>query len=274
MSYLRQFHFQISGSKGGPKIVFLHGLMGSGANWRKITPAFHQSHEILTYDQRGHGRSFHPDKGYESDDFAEDLHQILNELGWTKPVFLVGHSLGGRNALAFTHRYPERIRKLVLEDIGPQANLYTTQKIEGYLESIPTPFQSKQEAKIFFEEKFPLILGGDSASFILSQFFYSNIELNAQGLADWRFSRSGILASIQSTRGEAQEKKRWDQITQLKIPTLLIRGSESRDFTSDSFQQVLKSNSLIQGVEIGGAGHWVHFDQPEAFIRVLKEFLG
>ena len=93
MSYLNNFNYQILGQKANPKLVFLHGLMGFGSNWRTMARHFEERYEILLYDQRGHGRSFQPAE-YRLDDYADDLDKITAELGWTSFI-LVGHSLGG-----------------------------------------------------------------------------------------------------------------------------------------------------------------------------------
>jgi len=84
MSYLDNFNFQLVGKELGPKLVFLHGLMGSGANWRKIVKEFSDQFQVLTFDQRGHGRSFQPENAYSPKDYSEDLLKILKELGWDK----------------------------------------------------------------------------------------------------------------------------------------------------------------------------------------------
>lgn len=92
MSFLKQFNFDIRGPEDGPKLVFLHGLMGSWTNWRRIFADFETSYRILSFDQRGHGKSLRPDDGYAPEDFAGDLVTILKELGW-QTVRLVGHSM-------------------------------------------------------------------------------------------------------------------------------------------------------------------------------------
>ena len=69
-SYLQNFKYELAGQEGQPKLVFLHGVMGSGANWRKITSLLQDRFQILTFDQRGHGRSFKPKSGYAPEDYA------------------------------------------------------------------------------------------------------------------------------------------------------------------------------------------------------------
>lgn len=268
MAYLDQFNYQLLGYPAGPKLVFMHGLMGSGANWRKVASSFEEDYHILLFDQRGHGRSFQPIQGYRPEDFSDDLFNILNELHWDK-ADLVGHSMGGRNALNFAARWPHRVNRLVLEDIGPDANLKAAERIEGYLRFIPTPFTTRAEAKEFLLGKFKANLGGGGRAETLAQFFYSNMAENQQGAVDWRFSKSGILSAL----SEGRVKERWHEVQSLSCPTLVVRGELSEDLSHEVYVKMLASNPRLLGVEIAGSGHWVHFEKVEAFIQEVKKFL-
>ena len=267
VKFLNQFHHQILGPVQGPKVVFLHGLMGSGANWRKITAQLQNAYHILVFDQRGHGRSFHPESGYAPEDYADDLAHILDDLSWEK-VILVWHSMGGRNALNFAFRWPHRVSKLVLEDISPGLAEQATSYIEGLLKLVPSPFASRAEAKIFLLEEFPAHLAGNPRAEQLAQYFYSNIEEKSNGQADWRFSKSGVLASLR----EGRSQERWSELQTLTMPVLVVRGANSPDLSRQDFDRMLQLNSKVHGVEIPDAGHWVHSDQPELFLRELELF--
>ncbi|MEZ4872917.1 MAG: alpha/beta hydrolase [Bdellovibrionales bacterium] len=268
MSYLENFHHQILGEANENKLVFLHGLMGSAANWRAITPSFVEDFQILTFDQRGHGRSFQPDGPYTPEAYAEDLLRILDELQWG-PIYLVGHSMGGRNALNFAFRYPERVVKLVIEDIGPSIQQANADKIAHLLSLVPTPFKNKTEAREFFQSgQFEAQLPNNPNAKALGQYFYSNIHEKADGTADWRFSKSAIMESVKA----GHIKDRWSEVAQLKVPTLVIRGEHSEDLPKSDYERYSRENSLIQTVEITNSGHWVHFDQRERFVECLKGF--
>lgn len=272
MSYLQNFKYELSGSENSPKLVFLHGLMGAAVNWRKISLAFQKNFHILTFDQRGHGQSFKPPlaadgRGYTPEDYATDLKMILDELGWGK-IILVGHSMGGRNALNFTEMFPDRVQALVVEDIGPEGQRASMDKTLARIEMVPTPFASKPAARDYFNTTFIEANGGGETARIIGQFFYMNIEQLPDGRADWRFQKEAILSSLR----EGHFRASWDVVRGLRCPTLFVRGQHSQDFTHEEFEKTLQSNKNIQGVEIAEAGHWVHFDQPEAFIRVLKDF--
>lgn len=101
------------------KWVFLHGLMGFGRNWLGVVQKMSAQDEILMPDLRGHGKSFQAPLGqYGLDDYVADLNFLVEKLQWSSFI-VVGHSMGGRIALHWAHKNPERFEGLVLEDIGP-----------------------------------------------------------------------------------------------------------------------------------------------------------
>lgn len=260
MNFLENFHCEFSGVSEGPRLVFLHGLMGYAANFRRIAKPFESTHSILMYDQRGHGRSWKPEAGYRPEDYAQDLLQILDALKW-ETIDLVGHSMGGRNAMAFAANHPSRVKKLVIEDIGPEANPASVRKIEALLAKIPTPFVDKRKAKEFMLNEL-----GDPA---LGQYLYSNLIETSPSVFDWQFSKLAILESVRTGR----LTDRWDHIEALRCPTLLIRGAKSDEISEETYEKILRTNPKIQGVTIADAGHWVHFDQPLKFIEEIEKFL-
>lgn len=268
MAFLDQFHYQLLGNPSGPKLVFLHGLMGSGANWRKITNQFEKDYHILLYDQRGHGRSFQPEGGYRPDDYADDLTKILDELGWER-IFLVGHSMGGRNAIIFSSLWPQRVIALVIEDIGVEPDPRNVQKYEKLLGLVPTPFEKRSDAKQFLLEVFPGLLKQQQDALTLANYFYANMAERDDGKTDWRFSKEGILESVR----EWPKQDWWTIWKSLKMPILLIRGSDSPDFAPAIYEKMLAANAHVKGVVIAPSGHWVHHEQPDKFTQELRLFL-
>lgn len=268
-SYLSHFHSSLTGDASKPKLVFLHGVMGFALNFRRIAKAFEADYQVLAYDQRGHGRSFHPAEGYAPEDYAGDLGKILDDLGW-KTITLVGHSMGGRAAYSFAAHNPERVTRLVIEDIGPKT--YDTGTgvtlVERMLDAVPVPFPSKKAARAWFDTEFPRIFSAERKVAELAEYLYANIKENEKGEAVWRFSEHGIRESV----AQGRTHERWDDISGLRMPTLVVRGELSGDLPRPVFERMLALNPLIQGVEIRGSGHWIHSDKPEVFIDVLRRF--
>jgi pimeloyl-ACP methyl ester carboxylesterase len=280
-SYLAQFNYQFMRPAGKPlgpndmhnpalrRFVFLHGLLGYGLNWRRIASGLEQDDIAFVFDQRGHGKSWKPLTGYAPEDYADDLELIMREIGWDSFI-LVGHSMGGRNALISAAKFPERVRKLVIEDIGPEAKPDAVDYYKRLLDSAPTPFPSKLAAKEFFLNEFPKLGFARGNAQTLGQYLYSNIVDTENGQADWRFSKEAMFLSV--TQG--REIDHWAELEALTMPTLVIRGGNSSELTQGIYDRMVTSNPKIEGVVIPNAGHWVHSDQPEEFLRVLLQFAG
>lgn len=264
-----QFNYQLSGPENGRRWVFLHGLMGFGLNWRKIVQNLEATERVLTYDQRGHGKSIKPANGYSPEDFADDLYKIAQDLGWDRFI-LVGHSMGGRNALIFANKYPQMVERLVIEDIGPDSNPDAPRYFENMLGKIPTPFPSKQAAKDFFMNQFLTISRSLGQPDTLGGYLYANLIETPDGKADWRFRKEAIV--LTARQGRASDH--WKELRRLNMPTLIIRGERSEELPRAIYDRMLLANPNIQGIEISNAGHWVHSDQPQEFLKALKDFCG
>ena len=262
LSVEKRINYQIFGQASSPKLVFLHGIMGQGRNWGSLAKKLAKDFQCLIYDQRGHGRSKAPER-FEWGGFSQDLKELLNYLEWTQPIHLVGHSMGGRVALDFANLYPESLEKLVIIDISPSANWESMASILEKLDFVPTPFVSRQEARAFmdhqFLEKFP--------NKMVKEFFYTNL-IDQGGRVDWIFSKSMVRQILETSRYQDE----WAAFKSLKCPTLYIRGGDSLDLKESEFTQVLKNNSLIQGCQVEGAGHWVHSEKPLATLKALMTF--
>ncbi|QYN38780.1 alpha/beta hydrolase [Pseudonocardia sp. DSM 110487] len=105
-----------------PQVVFVHGLGydSLASFYLTLAPPFAAAGiDVLTYDLRAHGRSDRPSRGYRLEDFTSDLRELLDGIGVTGPVHLVGNSFGGTVAFAFAARYPERVRSIVAIESEP-----------------------------------------------------------------------------------------------------------------------------------------------------------
>ncbi len=266
--FLDNFNYSVLGTNTNQRIVFVHGLMAFSANWRKIASRLENEFQCLIYDQRGHGRSFKPDTGYTPEIFAEDLYKITNDLGW-EHFHLVGHSMGGRNAMVFAHRYPEKVKTLTIEDMGPDADGKAAQYYHDMLDIIPTPFANRTEAKQFFDQEFFKKFQAKEPNSVLSTFLQANLEEKTNGQYDWRFSKNAIFEIVK----EGHLKDRWLEVSSFKMPVLLIRGELSHVFKQETFDKMLQVNPIITGLMIKGTGHWVHFEKYEEFVSELRKFI-
>lgn len=257
-----ELYYRIHGEEIGGKtpIVLLHGLMGFAANWGKIWPELSKDQQVLVLDQCGHGRSAHRETGYAPGDYASDLNALLERLGWTQ-VHIVGHSMGGRVALAFCSNFPQKTLSVTLEDSGVEARPDRLLWIKALLDAIPTPFINQSEAKSFFAQNY-----GTS---MLGTFLYANLKERDDGSWDWRFYRNGMIETIRTGRCLDASQA----FTNLKIPNLIVRGGKSEEFSQDEFERMIAMNANSQGAIIKDAGHFVHAEKPAEFTQALHNFL-
>ena len=266
--HLDNFHYSILGQNTEQRIVFVHGLMAFSANWRKIANKLEDRYQCLIYDQRGHGRSFKPESGYTPQDFAEDLNKITQELGWST-FHLVGHSMGGRVAMVFANMFPEKVRTLTIEDIGADVQPNSYKYYENMLNVVPTPFDTKDAMKTFFENEFLNRFKPSEDPVVLKTFLMANIVEAENGQYDWKFSKQAIVEIVR----EGHMKDRWLELSSFKMPVLLVRGEKSHVLYAEEYEKMLQINPVITGVEIKGTGHWVHYEKYEEFTQQLSNFI-
>src|SRR5204862_130849 len=104
---------------GRPALCFLHGGAAHAHWFDLVAPAFADRFHVVSLDQRGHGESqWAEPAAYATQDFVADLIGVMDSLGWERTT-VVGHSMGGHNAMAFAAWHPERVSRLVIVDSRP-----------------------------------------------------------------------------------------------------------------------------------------------------------
>ncbi|MFP6639152.1 MAG: alpha/beta hydrolase, partial [Myxococcota bacterium] len=116
-------------SREGVPMLLLHGFSNEAHIWDDFAPSVALHYRVLALDQRGHGESdWHPKAAYDYDDFVADLEAVIDELEIDRFV-LVGHSLGGRVAMLYGGRHPEKLAGLVIVDSAPELDRRGTLRI-------------------------------------------------------------------------------------------------------------------------------------------------
>jgi pimeloyl-ACP methyl ester carboxylesterase len=110
-----QLHYVRSGD--GPPVVLLHGFPEDWYEFRLILPRLAKTFTVVAVDLRGVGESAPSEKGYEAENLAEDIHQLISALGLQRP-YIFGHDIGGMVAYALARRYPEGLRGVMILDVA------------------------------------------------------------------------------------------------------------------------------------------------------------
>ena len=265
MAVENQIYYRLigMGAAAGWPLVFIHGILGFWRNFYSISQAFKRNHTSLLYDQRGHGQSFHKEP-YTVRQLAQDLKDLLDFLKWS-PVILVGHSLGGYVACLLAYYYPQYVKKMIIVDSSPWPLAQPREQIEDLLLKLPNSFPDRAQARIFFKQS----VENNVFSQAIANLLMANLEKNPKSHLKFLFDTQGLLKLLNNVRALDYPSL----IKALEIPILVLRGERSTHFLRSDFEKTLKLNSCINGKEIKDSGHWLHFEQPQSFIKALTEFL-
>ncbi|MDD5140992.1 MAG: alpha/beta fold hydrolase [Verrucomicrobiales bacterium] len=251
-----QLHFKESGR--GRAVILLHGLFGSSDNWHHIALRLAESFHVLAVDQRNHGQSPHSaEMNYPL--MAADVNRFMASRGLETAV-MIGHSMGGKTAMQFALQFPERVEKLVIADMAPRVYAPAHDKIFAAQLALDLKlFSTRQEMEAALAPEIP--------DLVLRRFLLKNLGRNSAGEFFWKINLRGIAESYLQI-GEPVSAP-----VPFAKPTLFIRGGKSNYINPEDepLMRQLFPQSEIQ--TIAGAGHWLHADQPEEFVRLVLNFL-
>ena len=261
------FHYLDWGNEGAPVMLLLHGLRGHCHAWDDVSARFCGDYRVLALDQRGRGETDWAPRGdYSTNAFVADIEEFCYTVGIDK-FTLVGHSMGGRNSLAFASRNPGLLEKLVIVDIGPDIQPEGSGRITRELVEVPQEFDS-------FDAQFEYMNQQNrfaSEPVLRRRLRYSSMEL-PNGKIGWRYDPE-IRAQRRDGTG-ATPPDLWTPLANITCPTLIVRGSETDTLSPDVANRMVDALPDGKLVHVDNAAHMVFEDNPEGFIAALADFLG
>lgn len=259
-------HFLRWGDPSGVPLVLLHGLRAYAQTWESLVQSLGPGYCIYALDQRGRGLSdwASPDT-YHTQSYVEDLEDWVAHLGLARFV-LLGHSLGGANALEYARQHPGRLLGLMIEDIGPGSSSQGdgAARIRREMSQTPLQFENWELARAFWQASRP----GLSEQGLTSRLAHSMKE--SSGGVTWRHDQQGIAKA----RLNIEPTDLWPAVRALDCPSLFIRGGRSDFLPVEMLQAMRACNPNIRTVEVADASHYVHDDQSEVFNALVSRFLG
>ena len=251
-------HSNIIGS-GDDHFIILHGFLGMGDNWKTHAKNLSEKEYCVhLVDQRNHGRSFWSDK-FDYDVMVDDLLQYLNHHGINQCVVL-GHSMGGKTAMAFALNYPDRVQKLIIADIAPKYYAPHHQKILAGLSTLNLEEVSSRKAAAEHLKNFIPEAG-------TRQFLLKNLYWVSEGKLGLRINVAVLKNAAEAVGAAIQSQKQYHQ------PTLFLYGENSNYINPMTDTEILKYFPKAEIIEIKGAGHWLHAEKPLLFFKTLTQWL-
>lgn len=273
-----RLHYLSWGNDDKPTLLLIHGGRDHAHSWDWVARVLRRDYHVVVPDLRGHGDSAWAIGGmYTLWDNVLDVTQLLEALG-TFPVTIIGHSLGGAIALHYTGTYPANVKKLVaIEGMGPPQEILDRFQGTGAQQRIARWIAQMQKFATRDPRRYPSLESAmkrmqDANSFLSVEqarhLTIHGVARNEDGTYSWKFDNY-VRAFGPHLFDLDEMRELWHRI---ECPTLLIRGTSS--WASDPAEDGnLKSFGSARSVNVEGAGHWVHHDRLDEFLRLVQDFL-
>ncbi|MBN1207038.1 MAG: alpha/beta hydrolase [Myxococcaceae bacterium] len=247
--------------EGEVPTVLLHGFLGSGRNLRSLATAWSAAdprRRFLLPDLTGHGASPPPPPGADLDTLARDVLETARARGFTGPLELVGHSLGGRVSLAASLASPADVASVTLLDIAPSpvpVDLSESGMVLHMLLQAPDTAPSRREMRAG--------LVGQGLSEALADWLVMNLTPTADGWVRWRFDRQALA----ELHGRVNGVDLWAAVERPGARVRCIRGGRSRYVTDADVARMQAAGCPVE--TLPEAGHFVHVDAAQALLQWL-----
>ena len=265
-----QLHY-VTGGQGDP-IVLLHGWPETWYEWRHIMPALAKNYTVIAPDLRGLGDSSKPLTGYDGKTVAEDIHQLVIQLGF-KTIFLVGHDIGTQVAYSYAAAHPTEVKSLVVMDLT----------IPGFEPPgmMPIWWRSFHQTPDIPEA----LVQGKEMMYL--SWFYRNLAYNPSAITQKDINEfvshysapGGMHAGFEYYRAfpqDAIQNMNYSK-TKLTMPVLALGAGYIPTFGGNITMPTIvygmqKLAQNATGITVPNSGHWIPEEQPDFVIKMLDNF--
>ncbi len=251
-----KLHYKRMGS--GQPLIILHGLMGMLDNWQSHARVLSESYDVISVDQRNHGKSPHSNLPFTYEAMTQDLEELMDDL-FLSDVILLGHSMGGKTVMRFAQDFPMLVERLIVADIAPKAYPVHHHMVLKGLRNVPLDQLKKRTEADEYLAKY---IGEEG----VRQFLMKSLYWKEKGKLDWRFNLDVIERDIELMGAPITEGS-YDG------PTLFLGGAKSDYILPQDEKSIHKHFPMATIQTIPDAGHWLHAEQPKLFMRSVLSFL-
>jgi esterase len=263
-----RIHYLDWGAASAAPVVCVHGYTSSAQAFNAPARHFQARVRLVVPDVRGHGESaWSPTGAYQYADQVGDLAVFVDALGLGQ-FTLIGTSMGGIIAMAYAGEHPDRLRGLVVNDIGPDAET-GSQRITETVGSRPEEFATLDEAMAYRRQVSPITAGRSEDD--QRELALGVLRQHADGRWLWKMDPAYIRQRVQE--GPPRRPPLWPVLQRLPCPTMVIWGTDSDVLSEAQALRMVETLPKGQLVSVPGVGHAPTLMEPAA-LSALERFLG
>jgi pimeloyl-ACP methyl ester carboxylesterase len=270
-----RMHYLVWGDESKPPLILVHGTRDHARSWDRTAQALVDRYCVYAPDLRGHGDSEWALGGnYSIIDYALDIHALGEAIG-RAPYTIIAHSLGGGVTLQYAGTFPEKVSRIAtIEGLGgigwaTQARRPAHVRMRDWMENMRRLEQRTLHTYATLDEATNrMVEANKHLSPELARYLTeTGVRPGADGGVTWKFDNYTHAGSpFEFNMEDARDL--WNQI---RCPILIIWGEESWGARSGKLDLSAFHNYRYEPV--ANAGHWVHHDQFEVFMKHVNEFL-
>jgi len=267
-----QLFYRKYGETGTPLII-LHGLYGASDNWISIARELAENFEVYVVDQRNHGESPH-DNEHDYESMREDLKQFMDEQKIQKAI-LLGHSMGGKTAMYFATKFPERVESLVVLDIAPvsyrdlAAESHATAIHGKLIDAMMELDLKKMDSRQDVSSALAVSIGSDR----IRMFLLKNLTRNDEKEFVWKINLPALRENLEKIMDVIPQDDVINSGGVKGFPVFFIRGEKSDYIRPENHNTIKQIFPKAEITTIPNAGHWLHAEQPELLLKNLNYIL-
>lgn len=254
----------------GPPLVILHGLYGSSDNWVTIARSLSENFTVYLPDLRNHGQSPHSDR-HDYDSMSQDLFELTQELKINK-FFLAGHSMGGKVAVRFAMKWPEKINSLIIIDISPFRSDDPERKFYNEHKHILGSVLSTDLSKIGSRAQAEALLAKNIESEKTRGFILKNLQRTGERTFAWKMNVKSLYDNLEKIV-DGQPRPTIDTEPITGFPVIFIKGEDSEYLPLVELGAIQKLFPAAEIITVKNAGHWINAERPDAIIDILLKQL-
>ncbi len=260
-----RLHYLDWGDYDHQPMLLLHGFLSHAHAWDDFALSFRSRFHVIALDQRGHGESeWSREAAYTLDDHFVDIAPFVEALNLRR-LILIGHSMGGRNALFYTACISQNVERLVLVEARPGNSPLASEALKHLIENLPLQANSLDEVVRAVQAIYP---------YLSWEICHQMVGYGFKQTADGKFvPRDDIRMIQQSQRSGYVIEDLWPFMKNISCPTLVVRGKESPFLSREDAERMCKVIPKAEWKEIPQATHIPVQENPIAFNRVVSHFL-
>jgi pimeloyl-ACP methyl ester carboxylesterase len=261
-------HYLDWGNPSAPPVVCVHGYTSSAQAFNAPARHFQGRFHTIAPDVRGHGESaWSPTEAYHYHDQISDLGGVVDQLG-LEQFTLIGTSMGGIIAMAYAAAHPERLLRLVINDIGPDPEL-GSQRITQTVGERPDEFASLEDAMAYRRLASPITARRSEED--QRELALGVLRSQPDGRWVWKMDPAYIRQRVQ--QGPPPRPPLWPALQRIPCPALVVWGRESDVLSEMQARRMVDVLPQAELIAVPGMGHAPTLMEPVA-LAALERFLG